>query len=174
MPEEVPLRTVATEPPRAAPRGRRAARVHARRIAGILLAAAVGIALFGVGAGRPAPEEGAPMPSVARPVGLDATAGTTPLPPTASATPSGAGVAEAAVRHGEDNDQPAGACWLARVGGAPPSCVCSAGTIETLLTPDYMRGLLVAWHDGGSLSAGELRGRLREVDAACGSREAAP
>lgn len=175
MPDEVHLRTVATEPPRAAARGgRRAARVHARRIAGVLLVACAGIALSGVGARRVAPEQGVPMPSVARPVGLDATAGTTPLPPTDSAAPSRAGVAEAAVRHGEDDDQPAGACWIARVGGAPPSCVCSTGAIETLLTPDYMRGLLVAWRDAGRLSNGELRGRLREVDVACGRGEPTP
>lgn len=174
MPEKVLAQTIATEPPRAAVRGgRRAARACARRIAGILLVASAGIALSGVGARRVAPEEGVPMPSAAPPIRLDMRSGAPPVPPGGSATPSRQGGVGAVVRHGEDDDQPAGACWLAVLAGAPPSCVCSAGTIETLLTPDYMRALLAAWRDGGSLSTTELHARLREVDAACGQGGAA-
>lgn len=173
MPEETPAQTVATAPPRAAARGgRRAVRVRARRIAGLLLVASVGIALSGVVARRSAPEEDAPMPPVARPMQPDVEAGAKLVPPGGPATPSRQGGGGAVVRHGEDDDQPAGACWLAVVDGAS-SCMCSAGTIETLLTPDYMRALLAAWRDGGSLTTTELHARLREVDAACGQGEAA-
>lgn len=75
--------------------------------------------------------------------------------------------------HGED-DQPAEACWLACVGGALPSCVCSAGTIKTLLTPNDMRSLLASWRDAGTLSTSELHDPLQEVDVACGCWEGAP
>ena len=60
------------------------------------------------------------------------------------------------------------------MGGLQPTCVCSAGTVEDLLTPDFMRAVLVTWHDAGSLTAGELRERLQEVDAACGQPQAVP
>ena len=129
-----------------------------------LLVLAAGLALSGGVSRRPAPEEGIPVPSAARPIRLDTLAG---------AVPPREGTARTVVRHGKEDDQPAGACWLASLGGAPPSCVCSAGTIETLLTPDYMRALLAAWRDGGSLSASELHARLWEVNAACSPQEGA-
>ncbi len=160
--------------PRAAGRVGYATRLYTRRVARTLLAASIGIVLFGAGAGRPAPKEGVPTSSVARSIRLDPAAGAAPVLPTGSATLSRRGAGRAVVSHGEDDDQPAGACWLASVGGAPPSCLCSAGSVEDLLTPDFMHALLTAWRDVGSLSTSELHGRLQEVDAACDRREATP
>lgn len=161
--------------PRAAAKGGgHVARAYPRRIARILLAASVGIVvLLDAGVRRPAQEEDVPMSSSGGTIRLDATAGATSVLPTGSATLSRRDAGGVTVSRGEDDDQPAAACWLASGGGAAPFCVCSVGTAEDLLTPDFTRALLTAWRDAGSLSTSELYERLQEVDAAC-RREAAP
>jgi hypothetical protein len=70
----------------------------------------------------------------------------------------------------EEDGQLAAACWVASAG----SCVCSAGAVEDLLTPDFMRVLLTNWRDAGRLTTREWRERVRELDAACGSQSVTP
>ncbi|GAC1343432.1 MAG: hypothetical protein NVSMB18_19230 [Acetobacteraceae bacterium] len=137
-----------------------------RRAVRTLLAASVGIALFGAGVRRSAPEWDDPTASVTRLIRLDAMAGAAPVhsPPSRQAD---ARVSYGRVSHGETDDQPAGACWLAHAGSVREVCLCSAGSVEDLLTPDFMRVLLASWRDAGQLTAGEWYGRMWEVDAAC-------
>jgi len=143
---------------------------HKRRIARSLLTASVGLALVGANAGRAARDEGVPMASLARLTDPDTTAGNGPLPGARPAALSGQVMVGAIFSPVEDEDQPAVACWLAGAG----SCLCSAGSVEDLLTPDFLRVLLTSWRDTGSLTTSEWRERLREVDAACGSHGAVP
>lgn len=157
-------------PRNAAARGGHASEPCARRLASTLLAASVGLLASDASGWWSAPNTGAPQSFVTR----DAVTAATPALPGNSEKPSRRGVVGAVVSHGQDDDQPAGACWHASVGGAPPSCLCSAWTVEDLLTPEFLRTLLMAWHDAGSLSAGELHERLQEVDATCGPRDAMP
>lgn len=88
-----------------------AARWYTWRVARTLLAASVGIVLFDAGVKRPAPGRGVPMSSVARSIGLGATAGAASVLSTGSATLSCRGESAAVVPHGKDDDQPAGNCW---------------------------------------------------------------
>jgi hypothetical protein len=143
---------------------------HTRRIARSLLTASAGLVLVGASAGRAARDEGVPMAPLARLTEADATAGSGPLPAARPVALSGQVTAGAMVSTGEDEDQPAWACWLASAG----SCLCSTGSIEDLLTPDFMRVLLTSWRDTGRLTTGEWRERLQEVDVACVSRSVAP
>jgi len=149
-------------------------RTHTRRIARTLLTSSVGLILVGASARWAAREEGVPMASLARLTEADATAGSGAVPAVRPAAVSRHGAAGAVFSHGEDDDQPAGACWLASAGGTQRSCLCSAGSVEDLLTPDFMRVLLTSWRDTGRLTTGEWRERLQEVDAACGSQRVAP
>jgi hypothetical protein len=143
---------------------------HTRRVARSLLTASVGLVLVAASAGRAARDEGVPMAPLARLTEPDGTAGSGRLPAAWPAALSRQVMIGAVFSPGNDEDQPAGACWLAGAG----SCLCSAGSIEDLLTPDFMRVLLTSWRDTGRLTAGEWRERLREVDTACGSRSVAP
>jgi hypothetical protein len=150
---------------------------HTRsRIACTLLTACVGLVTIDVTLRQSAGDAGAPMQSAARLTLTkpEPTEGSGHLSFVPQATLSRQGTVGVFFSHGEDDDQPAGACWLASVGGAPASCLCSAGSIEDVMTPDFMRGLLTSWRDAGILTAGEWRVRLHEVDAACGPREDAP
>jgi hypothetical protein len=70
----------------------------------------------------------------------------------------------------EEDEEPTAACWVASAG----SCLCSAGTIEDLMTPDFMRVLLTIWRDSGHLTTIQWQERLREIDAACESWSAGP
>lgn len=125
-------------------RAERTPRPHRRRIACTVLAASVGFGLLEAGARRPAPQARIPT-----------------LPPVHQAT------SNAMMSHGEEDDQPAGACWLAHGGGASAACVCSVGSVEDLLTPDFMRVVLTNWRDAGRLTTGEWRGRMQDVEVAC-------
>jgi hypothetical protein len=124
-------------------------RTNTRRIACMLLTVSVGIVFVGASARLAARAEELPKTPLAPLRGSDATAG----------------------NHNtfwlvEEEDQ--ASCWVAGAG----SCLCSAGAVEDLLTPDFMRLLLTSWRDAGHLTTREWRERLREVDAACGSRSA--
>jgi hypothetical protein len=126
-----------------------------RYIARMLLTACVALVPFGVTLGQTARDGSIPVPSaVAKPLGQRAV----------GIVPS----------HGEDDSQPAGACWLTSVGGAAEPCLCSAGSVEDLLTPDFMRVLLTSWRNAGLLTTSEWRERLAEVNAACRTPMAAP
>jgi hypothetical protein len=148
---------------------------HTRsRIACTLLTACVGLVMIDATVRQSARDGGAPMQSGARLPNPEPTEGSGRIASVPQAALSRQGTVGAMFSHGEDDDQPAGACWLASVGGAPASCQCSAGFVEDLMTPDFMRGLLTSWRDAGVLTTGEWRVRLHEVDAACGPREVAP
>ena len=147
---------------------------HTRsRIACTLLTAFVGLVMIDATVRQSARDGGAPMQSAARLTKSESTEGSSRISSVPPATLSRRGTV-ATFSHGEDDDQPAGACWLASVGAAPASCLCSAGSVEDLMTPDFMRSLLTSWRDAGVLTTGEWRVRLHEVDAACGPREDAP
>jgi hypothetical protein len=148
---------------------------HTRsRIACTLLTACVGLVVIDATVRQSARDGGTPMQSAARLTKPEPTEGSGRNSSVPQATLSRQGTVGATFSHGEDDDQPAGACWLASVGGAPASCLCSAGSVEDLMTPDFMRGLLTSWRDAGLQTTGEWRVRLHEVDAACGFREVAP
>jgi hypothetical protein len=148
---------------------------HTRsRIACTLLTVCVGLVIIDATVRQPARDGGAPLQSAAWLTKPEPTEGSGRIASVPQATLARQGTVGAMFSHGEDDDQPAGACWLASVGGAPASCVCSAGFVEDLMTPDFMRGLLTSWRDAGVLTTGEWRVRLHEVDAACGPREVAP
>jgi hypothetical protein len=138
------------------------------------MTSSVGLILVGASARQAAREEGVPMASLALLTEADATAGSSAVPATRPVALSRHGAAGAMFSHGEDDDQPAGACWLASAGGTQRSCLCSVGSIEDLVTPDFMRGQLTSWRDAGRLTTGEWRERLQEVDAACVPRSVAP
>jgi hypothetical protein len=144
------------------------------RIAYTLLTACVGLVMIDATVRQSARDGGAPMQSAARSTKPQPTEGSSRISSVPPAILSRQGTVGATFSHGEDDDQPAGACWLASGGGAPASCLCSAGSIEDLMTPDFMRGLLTSWRDAGVLTTGEWQVRLHEVDAACGPREVAP
>jgi hypothetical protein len=147
---------------------------HTRsRIACTLLTACVGLVMIDATVRQSARDGGDPMQPAARLTKPQPTEGSSRAASVPQVTLSRQRTVGATFSHGED-DQPAGACWLASVGGAPASCVCSAGSIEDLMTPDFMRGLLTSWRDAGMLTTGERLVRLHEVDAACGPREVAP
>jgi hypothetical protein len=148
---------------------------HTRsRIACTLLTACVGLVMIDATVRQSARDGGDPMQPAARLTKPQPTEGSSRAASVPQVTLSRQRTVGATFSHGEDDDQPAGACWLASVGGAPASCVCSAGSIEDLMTPDFMRGLLTSWRDAGMLTTGERLVRLHEVDAACGPREVAP
>jgi hypothetical protein len=148
---------------------------HTRsRIACTLLTACVGLVMIDAIVRQSARDGGAPVQSAARLPNPEPTEGSGRIASDPQAALSRQGMVGATFSHGEDDDQPAGACWLASVGGAPASCLCSAGFVEDLMTPDFMRGLLTSWRDEGVLTTGEWRVRLHEVDTACGPREVAP
>ena len=147
---------------------------HTRsRIACTLLTACVGLVMIDATVRQSARDGDTPMQSAARLTKPEPRERSSRIASVPQATLSPQGTV-ATFSHGEDDDQPAGVCWLASVGGAPASCLCSAGFVEDLMTPDFMRDLLTSWRDAGVLTTGEWRVRLHEVDAACGPHEAAP
>jgi hypothetical protein len=148
------------------------AQAHTGGIARTLLAVSVVLVLVGASARRSTRHEGVPVPSDARLTESDATESRSL--PAAPVTLSRQGAVGPMFSHGEDDDQPAGACWLTSIGGGPALCLCSAGSVEDLLTPDFMRVLLTSWRDAGRLTTGEWRERLQEVDAACRPGRVAP
>jgi hypothetical protein len=148
---------------------------HARRsIACMLLTACGGLVLVGASLGQSARDGSLPMPSATRWTEPEPTKDSGPVSTARPATLSRQGAVGAMFSHGEDDDQPAGACWLPSVGGAVGPCLCSAGSVEDLLTPDFMRVLLTSWRDAELLTAREWRERLAEVDAACRPQMVAP
>lgn len=122
-------------------------RTVARRIACMMLAASVCIVLAGASGRQSARAENVLTPPLAPLTGTDATA-----------------ASHTVFSFSDEDDQPAAACWVASAG----SCLCSAGTVEDLLTPDFMRFLLTNWRDAGQLTTRDWRERMRELDAACG------
>ncbi len=147
---------------------------HTRsHIAWTLLTACVGLIMIDATVGHSVHDGAAPIQSAAGLTTPEPTEGSRRIASVSQAPLSEPRTAGAPFSHGEDDDQPAGACWLASV-GAPASCLCSAGSVEDLITPDFMRSLLTNWRDVGLLTTGELRTRLDEVDAACGPRAVAP
>jgi hypothetical protein len=145
-----------------------------RRIAGMLLTACAGLGLVGASLGQPARDGSIPMPSATRWTEPEPTKNSGPVSTARPATLSRQGTVGALFSHGEDDNPPAGACWLPSVGGALGPCLCSAGSVEDLLTPDFMRVLLTSWRDAELLTAREWRERLAEVDAACRPQMVAP
>jgi hypothetical protein len=145
-----------------------------RRIACMLLTACVGLVLVGASQGQSARDGSIPIPSATRWTEPEPTKDGGPVSTARPATLSRQIAVEAVFSHGEDDNQPAGACWLASVGGAVGPCLCSAGSVEDLLTPDFMRVLLTSWRDAELLTTSEWRERLAEVDAACRPPMVAP
>lgn len=147
---------------------------HTRlRIAYVLLTACVGTVLVGASLGRSARDGSIPMPS-ARWTEPEPTKNSGPMSTARPASLSRQGTVGALFSHGEDDNPPAGACWLASGGGALGPCLCSAGSVEDLLTPDFMRVLLTSWRDADLLTTSEWQERLEEVDAACRPPMVAP
>jgi hypothetical protein len=148
---------------------------HTRlHIACMLLTACVGLVLVGASLGQSARDGSIPMPSATRGTQPEPTKNSGPVSPAHPATLSRQGTAGALFAHGDDDNLPAGACWLAPVGGALGPCLCSAGSVEDLLTPDFMRVLLTSWRDAELLTTSEWQERLAEVDAACRPSMVAP
>jgi hypothetical protein len=145
-----------------------------RRIACMLLTACVGIVLVGASLGQSARDGSIPVPSATRWTEPEPTKDRGSVSTARQATLSRQGAVGAMFSHEEDDNQPAGACWLASVGGAVGPCLCSAGSVEDLLTPDFMRVLLTSWRDAELLTTSEWQGRLAEMDAACRPPMVAP
>jgi hypothetical protein len=148
---------------------------HTRlRIAWVLLTACVGTVLVGASLGQSARDGSIPMPSATRWTEPEPTKNSGPVSTARPASLSRQGTVGALFLHGEDDNLPAGACWLPSVGGAVGPCLCSAGSVEDLLTPDFMRVLLTSWRDAELLTTTEWQVRLAEVDAACRPHIVAP